>query len=151
MANEIRTKDVAEAAFTTTMASLAAAAGRSSAAITNTNDQPAALISVTVYSGTAPTAGGCYTIYLLRDTGTIATDGWGGSDAAFTPVNAPILGTLVVTNDANTAFSGVFDTAPFGPLGPTFGIAIENNTDQAVHATEGNSVEYYNYYVPEVQ
>ena len=152
MANEIRTKDVAEAAFTTTTASLAAAAGRSSAAITNSNDQPAALISVKVTSGgSAPTAGGCYTVYLLRDLGTLADDGWGGTDAAFTPVNAPIIGTIVVTNDAATAFYGIFDTAPFGPLGPTFGIAIVNNTDQAISTTEGDHVEYYNYYVPEVQ
>ena len=152
MANEIRTKDVSEAAFTLTTASLAAGSGRCSTAITNSNDQPAALISIKVTSGgSAPTAGGCYTVYLLRDLGTIADDGYGGSDAAFTPLNAPILGTIVVTNDASTAFYGVFDTAPHGPLGPTFGIAIVNNTDQAISSTEGDHAEYYNYYVPEVQ
>ena len=152
MANEIRTKDVSEAAFTPTTASLAAGSGRSSAAITNSNDQPAALISVKVTSGaSAPTAGGCYTVYLLRDTGTIADDGWGGSDAAFTPQNAPILGTITVTNDASTAFYGIFPTEKLGPLGPTFGIAIVNDTDQAISSTEGDHAEYYNYYVPEVQ
>jgi len=152
MANEIRTSMAAEAAFTTTTASLAAAAGRSSAAITNSNNAPAALISVKITTGgSAPTAGRCYTVYLLRDTGTIASNGWAGTDAAFTASNAPILGTIVVTASTATAFYGIFDTAPFGPLGPTFGIAIVNNTDQAASTTEGDHAEYYNYYVPEVQ
>jgi hypothetical protein len=57
----------------------------------------------------------------------------------------------VVTADTAKAFYGVFDTAPFGPLGPEWGIAIKNNTGQAVSSTEGDHRKAYVYYVPEVQ
>ena len=150
MANEIRTKDVAEAAFTITINGLADGAGRWSTAVTNTNDQPAALVSVRIYtSADAPDVGSAYTVYLLRDLGTIAVDEWSGSDAAYTPGNAPILGTVVVTADATTYFSACFDTAPLGPLGPTFGIGIWNASGQTSNAA--NCTAFYNYYVPEVQ
>ena len=152
MANEIRTKDNTEATFTITLASLADATGRSSASITNTNDYPAALVALKITSGgTAPDADSVYIVYLLRDTGTVAEDGWGGSDATFTPVNAPVLGTIRVTASANTAFYGVFDTSPLGPLGPTWGIAVYNDSGQALNSTEGNHAKYYVTYLPEVQ
>lgn len=149
MASEIRIKDTAEAAFTITIDSLASGSGRSSAAVTNSNDQPAALISVQVTTGSAPTAGTVYEVFLLRDLGTLATDGWGGTDAAFTPVNADRLGQIVVTAAGTTAHYGVFDTWRLGPLGPTFGIAVKNATNLAAHSS--GHAAYYNYYVPEAQ
>lgn len=152
MANEIRTKDIASAGFTITLASLAAGSSRQSTLITNSNDYPAALVFMQISSGgVAPTAGKTYEIYLLRSDGTIADDAAGASDAAITIVNAPLLGTIVVTNATDTKFYGVFDTAPLGPLGPTWGIAVKNNTDQALDATEGDHDKNYVYYVPEIQ
>lgn len=153
MANEIPTKDIAEGSFTITLASLANNAGRSSASISNSSDYPAAIVSLKIRSGgTTPTADTVYQVYLLRDTGTIASDGWGGSDAAFTPLNAVLMGTIKVTADINTDFYGAdFDTSDFGPLGPTWGIAIYNASGQALNATEGNHAKHYIYYVPEVQ
>ena len=151
MANEIRTKNIAEAAITITLASLANAASRASLALDNsTTDYPAALISLDIQSGTsAPTAGAVYEVYLLRDVGTIADDGWGGTDAAITIENAPLLGTIVVTATASKHFYGIFDTAPLGPLGPTWGIAVKNVSGQALNAAA--NAAYAMYCVPEVQ
>ena len=151
MANEIRLKDVAESSFTITMdaTTLADGACRASTAVTNSSDYPAAIISVRVYSNTAPEEGSCYTVYLLRDLGTLATDGWAGSDATHVPENAPVLGTIVVTNDSTKYFYGEFDTAPLGPLGPSFGIAILNSTGEN-HNSSGGAA-YYNFYLPEIQ
>lgn len=152
MVSEIRTKDGSENSISITLASLANNAGRCSASISNSTDQPAAIVSLKITSGSsAPNAGAVYRVYLLRDTGTLADDGWAGSDAAFTPLNAPLLGTIEVTASASTAFYGIFDTSPLGPLGPTWGIAIYNASGQALDSTEGNHAKYYFYYVPEIQ
>jgi hypothetical protein len=157
MANEIRTKNIAKATFTLTLASLANAAVRQSTLIDNSsNDYPAALIYLKIKSGgTAPTAGKVYEVYLIRGNDPASSDyrsdGAGASDAAITIENAVLLGAIVVTNTANKVFYGEFDTAPFGPLGPEWGIAIKNNSGQALHATEGDHYKGYAYYVPEVQ
>jgi hypothetical protein len=154
--SEIRVKPVAEAAFTVTLAALAnstAGVGRQSTLLTNSNNYPAALVSVklTSHATSAPTAGALAYVYLLRDVGTIADDAAGASDAALTVENAPLLGTIVFTANANKAFYGIFDTGPLGPLGPTWGIAIVNSSGQALHVTEGNHGAFYAYYVPEAQ
>lgn len=152
MANEIRTKDITTAAFTITLASLADGSGRQSTLVSNTSDYPAALVNVKITSGgSAPTAGAVYEVYLLRSDGTIADDGAGASDAAITIENAPLLGTIKVTATTAKAFYGVFDTAPLGPLGPTWGIAVVNESGQALSSTEGDHDYNYTYYVPEVQ
>lgn len=152
MANEIRTKDIASAAFTITLASLANGSGRQSTLISNSSDYPAAIVYLKITSGgSAPTAGNVYEVYLLRSDGTIADDGAGASDAAITIENAPLLGTIVVTANAAKAFYGVFDTSALGPLGPTWGIAVKNSSGQALSTTEGDHDYNYSYYVPEVQ
>lgn len=152
MANEIRTKDITPATFTITLASLANGSARQATLISNSSDYPAALIFLDIESGsTGPTAGAVYEVYLIRSDGTTADDGAGASDAAITIENAKLLGTIVVTNTANKHFYGVFDTAPLGPLGPTWGIAVKNSSGQALNSTEGNHRKAYTYYVPEVQ
>jgi hypothetical protein len=90
---------------------------------------------------------------LIRDDGitTLRTDNAGPTDAAITIVNAQLIGTIVVTNNLNTNFTADFDTAPLGPLGPKWGIAIKNSTDQALNGTEGNHVKEYATYLPEIQ
>lgn len=140
---------ITRATFTITLASLANAAARQSTLISNSSNYPAALIFLKITSGASgPTAGTVYEVYLLRSDGTTADDGAGASDAAITIENAPLLGTIVVTNSTAKAFYGVFDTAPLGPLGDTWGIAVKNSTGQALSTTEGDHVKGYMYYVP---
>ena len=59
-----------------------------------------------------------------------------------------LLGTIVVTATTAKNFYGEFDTAPLGPLGPEWGIAVKNTTGQALDSTEGNHVKEYSYYTP---
>lgn len=153
MPNEIRTKFDAVANFTITLASLAAGSARQSTILTNANNRGAAVIYLKIESGNAPAAGTIYEVYLLRDDGvtTLRTDNAGAADAAITIVNAQLIGTIVVTNTANAFFTADFDTAPLGPLGPKWGIAVKNSTDQALNATEGNHVKEFAYYLPEIQ
>ena len=137
--------------FTLTLASLASGSGRQTNMITNSEDYPSALISIKIRSGTAPAAGRAYKIYLIRGTGTIRDDGAGASDAAITIENAPLLGTIIVTNTANKDFYAIIHTAEkgIGALGPEWGIAVVNDTDQALNSTEGNHFYGYTYMVPE--
>lgn len=145
-------------ALTITLASLAASttAGRQSTMVDNSaNKYPSAIVYVKITSGTAPTAGGIYEIFLLRGddpaSSTYRTDGAGASDAALTIENAQLLGTLVVTNTLNKAFCAEFDTSVLGPLGPEWGIAVRNNTSQALNATAGNHFVKYLGIFPEAQ
>lgn len=153
MANEIRTKLDAWADFTITLAALAAGAARQSSIVANGNRRPAALINMIIQSGNAPAAGTIYEIYLLRGDGivTYRTDGAGAVDAAIVVVNAQLIGTIVVTNNANTKFYGDYDTAPLGPLGTQWGIAVKNSTDQPAGAVEANHTKEYAMYLPEIQ
>jgi hypothetical protein len=153
MANEIRTKFDAVGTFTITLSGLASAAARQSSMVANPTNRGAAVVYLIIESANAPAAGTIYEVYLLRDDGvtTYRTDGAGAADAAIVIGNAQLLGTMVVTNNANTNFYGDFDTAPLGPLGPKWGIAIRNQTDQAVNATEANHLKEFAYYLPEIQ
>jgi hypothetical protein len=156
MASEIRTKPIAKATFTMTLASLANNSARQSTMVANANNYPAAIVTMRIKSGAAaPTVGTLYEVYLLRgddaSSSTYRTDGAGASDAAITIENAQLLGTIVVTATAAKNFYGEFDTAPLGPLGPEWGIAVKNVTGQALSATEGDHLKGYVYYVPEAQ
>jgi hypothetical protein len=152
MPNAILTKFAASAQFVITLASLASASARQSTLLSNTGNYPAAKLTLRIKSGASgPTAGAVYEVYLLRKDGTIADDAAGATDAAITIENAPLLGTIVVTNTANKNFYGVFDTAPLGPLGPSWGIAVKNSSGQALSTTEADHLYGYEYYNQEVQ
>jgi hypothetical protein len=152
MASEIRTALDARGTFTITLASLANGSARQSDMISNASERPAALVALGIKSsGTGPTAGTVYEVYLLRGDGTIRDDGAGASDAAITIENAPLLGTIVVTNSTNKVFYGIFDTAPLGPLGLSWGIAVKNSSGQALNTTESDHIKGYTYYTPESQ
>lgn len=150
------TKHDAAGSFTITLSSLASGSARQSTMVANaSSSRKAALIFMLIESGgSAPTAGAVYEIFLLRaetnSSPTYRTDGAGASDAAITIENAPLLGTIVVTASTNKNFFGDFDTAPLGPLGTQFGIAVRNSSGQALHATEGNHLKMYQLYLPEV-
>lgn len=133
--------------FTITLGSLASGAGRQSTFITNTNDRPGALVAVQIQPGTAPTDGTIYTVFLLRNNGDVTDDNVGLVDAAYTPRNAQILGTL--RNPGSTAIvAGIFDTYFLGPLGPSWGIAVLNETNQAL-AASGHKASFQTY-VPNI-
>ena len=143
---------IASAQFTLTLAALADAAARQSTMLANTSGKyPAAKLTFRIKSGAAaPTVGRVYEIYLLRGNGTIRDDAAGASDAAITIENAPLLGAIVVTASAAKNFYVVLDTAPLGPLGPDWGIAVKNNSAQALSTTEGDHLYGYEYYYPKV-
>jgi hypothetical protein len=154
MANEIRTKFDGLQYFTCTLAGLASGNARQSTIVTNPNARFAALISIRIQTGNvAPTTGTVYELFLIRDdgSGNYKTDMAGTTDAAITISNAQLIGTIVVNNSANAYFTGDFDTAPLGPLGANWGIAIRNSTDQAIGVTESNMCKEWQYYLPEIQ
>lgn len=153
MPSEIRLKPLAKQTFTITLASLSNGSARQSTMINNTDNYPMAMVYLKIRSGaTAPSANGTYEVYLIRSNDTSSpeyrSDGAGASDAAITIENAELIGTIVVTANANKDFYGEFLAQN---LGPQWGIAIRNNSGQALNATESNHYKGYVYLVPEAQ
>lgn len=134
------------AAFTITLASLAnstAGVGRQSTLITG-NTAGSALITCKFTTGTSPTANTLVYVYLIRGDGTINDDNAGSSDAGITIINAPLLGTILVSAaTSNATYYGVFDTKFLGSLGSTFGIALVNSSGATANATGGNFAAQY--------
>lgn len=126
---------------TITIASLANGSGRCSTAIDNsTNLYITSDIGVKVKTNAAGTsATGYVSVYLVRSyDGTTYDDGFGGTDAAFTPVNALFLGTLTTTANATTYYK-VFDIGEVGMTLPKkWAVAIVNNSGAALDSTAGN-------------
>lgn len=138
------------ASFTITLASLASSTsgvGRQSTLVDNTSNlYTSAQIDLKITTGTSPTANTLVYVYLIRsDNNTpIIDDGAGSSDAGLTVVNAPLLGTILVSAaTSNAAYYGIFDTKFLGSLGPKWGIAVVNSTGAALNSTEGNHVKEY--------
>ena len=129
---------------TITLASLTNGSGRASTNIDNsTGLYFSADIRVRVTTGTA-TATSFVEVFLIRsEDGSSYDDAFGGSDAAYTNVNAILLGTLS-TPASTTAYSKVFDTAELGLTLPAkWCIGIVNRTGNTISATAGNhSVTY---------
>lgn len=145
MASETQLKYDTPITATHTFGGLAAAAAEQTAAIENTDNRPGALVYVKIKSsGSPPTAGRQYRIYLLRRddhaSPVAPDDGAGVSAASITILNAKLLGLITVTNSATTNFYGTFDTADLGPLGPSYAFALYNDTNQSIDATDGNHV-----------
>lgn len=144
--------NVTSAAFTITLASLANGSARQSTMISNTGEYPGVIIYVKLTCNGTPTANNVATIYLLRGddatSSTYRTDGAGASDAAITDANMQVLGSMKCAGTLNEVLYGDFDTAPLGPLGPEWGIAVKNSTGVALNATEGNHVKRYSYHLP---
>jgi hypothetical protein len=133
-----------------TLATLGSSASRQSTLITNPLSRPAAMIYLRIKTATAPTDGSTWELYLLRGDATsptYVTDGAGSTDAVFAPtkLNATLLGTIVVGNSTNF-FYGEFDTIDAGPLGPFWGIAVRNGTNQTGSTTESDFIKEFAYY-----
>ena len=154
--NTILDKVAARATFTITLDSLAASAtaGRQSTMIANASPshKRAKITGILQSNASAPTVGTVYQIHLLRSDGTNADDGAGASDAALTIENAPLIWTVVVTATINKNFPFACDTPLSMPLGTSWGIAVVNNTGQALHATSGSTnVIAYEYINDDIQ
>jgi hypothetical protein len=129
---------IANTAATITLASLANGSGRASTAIDNTSVKAMSAdirVKLTT-SGTSAT--GYASVYLIRsDDGTNYDDAFAGSDGAYTPINAILLGTIATP--ATSTYVKVFDTAELGLTLPIkYCIGIVNSTGNALHATAGN-------------
>src|SRR5258708_473125 len=82
----------------TSLASSTVGVGRQSTMVDNTSTlYSSALIGVkfTVNASSAPTLNSLIYVYLLRYNGTTTDDNAGASDAGWTAINAPLLGTIL--------------------------------------------------------
>jgi hypothetical protein len=124
--------------LTITLASLANGSGRCSTALDNTSNLDITAdvgVKVTT-SGTSAT--GYVSVYLVRSyDGTSYDDAFGGTDGAFTPINAYFLGTIATP--ATSTYYKTFDLGEYGlTLPKKWAIAIVNSTGNALTATAGN-------------
>ena len=126
-------------AATITLASLANGSGRASTAVDNSSGlYLSADIRVKIKTGTA-SATGYASVYLIRsEDGTNYDDSFGGTDAAYTPVNALLLGTIN-TPASTTTYAKTFDTAELGlNLPAKWSIGIVNSSGGTISATAGD-------------
>lgn len=143
MPNEIKDKFVTSAALTISLASLADGAGRQSTMVDNaTARYQDVLVYVKCKMGSSPpNANSIIEVYLLRgdkDAGTEhLSDGAGTADAAFTPLNAQLIGAL--RNKASPSGGDVLygEFQVYRP-GPKWGIAIVNRSGQPFDSTGSN-------------
>lgn len=134
---DIKQNYAAGATLTITLASLANGSGRASTLRDNqTNEYLSADVRVRVTTS-ATSASGYVEVYLIRsDDGTNFDDGFAGTDGAYTPVNALLLG--IIITPATATYSKVFDTAELGLTLPAeWCIGIVNRTGNALSATGG--------------
>ena len=161
MANEINSLFDAAAALTITLADLASSTtgvGQSSVIVNNTAAGTKyqtlhIYVRIHTHETSAVTANTQAAVYLLQaDAGSSPTytdDGWAGTDAAITIINARPLGIIRVTaTTANTPYFGKFTVR--NP-GPGWGIAIVQNTGQNLNATGSDMYVRYVGENPEVQ
>lgn len=139
-------------ALTITIASLANSStdvGRQSTLVDNTSTKyKKAKIYCKITVGTSPTANTLLYVYLIQDNNDstpIRDDGAGASDAAWTHINAPLLGTIrVPATTSDTAYYGIFDTDKVTKdLGPKWAIGLVNASGATLNATGGNHVISY--------
>ena len=126
---------------TITIASLANGSGRAMTAVDNTSTLDiSADIGLKIKTNAAGTsATGYVSVYLIRSyDGTSYDDAFAGSDAAYTPVNAILLGTISTVANATTYYK-VFDTAELGlTLPKKWSVGIVNSSGAALDSTGGN-------------
>jgi len=142
---ELKQKLADSQAVTITLNSLANGAGRGSNSIDNSSAlAPEADIYVKIKTGASGvSATGYVDIYLIKsEDGTNYDDGFGGSDAAFTPKNVSYIGTISANANATT-YQRVFNTLGLGGLPRKFCIGIVNNTGAAFDSTAGNHAVTY--------
>jgi len=139
------------ATMTKTLASLANGSGRAATAIDNgTNLHVSADVRVKIKTGASGVSStGYVAVYLLRsEDGTNYDDGFGGTDAVYTPVNAILLGYINAVANATT-YNKVFDLAELGITLPAkWSIGLLNQTGAALSSTEGDhEIKYREKYL----
>ena len=127
--------------LTITLASLANAAGRAATAIDNTtNKDPWAKVYVKVKTGASGVSTtGTVNVYLISAAdATNYDDNFAGTDAAYTPVNAKLIGFLYANANA-TSYYKTINLEDLGvELPQKFSIGIYNATGAALDSTAGN-------------
>ena len=136
---EIKQKLGSSAALTITLASLGDGAGRCSTAIDNSSVQAvSADVYVKIKTAGTMASPNYLLVYLVRsEDGTNYDDAFAGSDAAFTPVNATLIG-IISAPTTGTTYQAVLNTEVAGNLPRKYAIAIFNDTGAALDSTAGN-------------
>lgn len=140
-------------AITITLASLANAALRQSAAVDNTtNKYGDAHVYGHVQSNGTPLATGSYSVYFMgsNDNGTTYSNNASGSDAAFTPDSVnnliPIASSVTTATASLVSFfriASLAQAAGLQMLPSKWAIAVINNSNVALTATGANHVFSY--------
>lgn len=147
MANNVMDSFSTPGTMTITLGTLATSTvgvGRQSTMIDNTGTKAqSAQIAVQTTAGTS-TGTNLVSVYLIRsDNLTTSDDAAGASDAAWTQLNAPLLGNIVVGAGTNLQYKAVFDTTFLGHLGPKWGIGVVHNLGNPLNATAGSHLVTY--------
>lgn len=139
--------------ITITLASLASATYRQSAAIDNTSNlftnAASQLVIKTGASGTSATGSLSVYAYASMNGGTNYSGGASGSDAAYTAdvtgnPNLFLLGNIAVSANATSyTFRGADIAAAIGYVPSKWGIVVLNNTGHALDVTGGNFSAYF--------
>jgi len=137
--SEIKQKLGTSTALTITLASLANGAGRCSTAVDNSSvNAISADIYVKIKTAGTLTTPFSVSVYLVRsEDGTNFDDGFAGSDAAFTPINATLIG-IISAPTTGTTYQMILNTEVAGNLPRKYAIAIVNNTGVSFDGTAGN-------------
>jgi len=157
MPNELKDKFSTSTALTISLDGLADGAGRQSSLVDNSasRDQDVLLfVKLRADTAAVPDADAVCEVYLLRGdadaTGEHVSDGAGPSDAAFTPLNAPLIG-VMTTSGAPSAGDVLYGEFLVHRPGPTWGVAVVNRTGQAFSSTAGDHWVRFVGLNPEVQ
>lgn len=125
-----------------TLATSSVGVGRQSTLVDNTSNlYTAAQVALQITPGTS-TGTALISLYLIRsdNNSPITDDNAGASDAAWTQLNAPLLGNIVVGAGTNVQYKNVFDTTFLGHLGPKWGVGVVHNLGNPLNATAGSHV-----------
>lgn len=156
MANEILAKSKTEVEPTISQDSIGNGAGRICAVIDNTTTKAGrGVLHVKAETGTSPTSNSLFKWYLIRQSnGTNNVKSGGGalgdSDAAVSaePVNAVLVGSIVVTGTSNVEYSESFVVdAP----GDKFSFVFWNSTGVTSNASAPTPAMQWESFVDEIQ
>lgn len=126
-----------------TLATSTVGVGRQSTLVTNSTGQIASQVACQITAGTS-TGTNLISVYLIRsDNSATRDDAAGASDAAWTQLNAPLLGNIVVGAGTNLQYKAVFDTSSLGHLGPQWGVGVVHNLGNPLNATAGSHLITY--------
>ena len=154
MASAILSQIAASASLTISLASIADGSGRVSAGVSNPSPSyPRIILFAKIKLGTSPNSNAIIELYLIRGDASspaIQDDNAGTADAAYTALNAQLIGTL---RSAAAAATGDVLRGSFiiEEPGLYWSIGVKNRTGVALDATNGNHALTYNLVDLQVQ